>query len=91
MNITMAIRVAILESRAFSILPDFIVAEELAQGRLVRMLPDWTLRKGGVYTVTPPGHVRSHALRAFLTAAHKEMSGRRPGKPSVMQALGNLE
>ncbi|WP_417839998.1 LysR family transcriptional regulator [Tritonibacter scottomollicae] len=70
MNITMAIRVAILESRAFSILPDFIVAEDLAQGRLMRMLPDWTLRKGGVYTVTPTGHVRSHALSHFLAATH---------------------
>lgn len=73
MNITIAIRTAVMAGRGFTILPDFLVQDDLSEGRLVRLLPDWSLRKGGVYTVTAPGHVRSSALRTFLSLAHREL------------------
>ena len=69
MNITLAIRAFVMETFAFTILPDFMLEEELTSGRLVQLLPDWSLRSGGVYTVTPPGRVRSSALEQFLKLA----------------------
>ena len=40
------------------ILPEFILREALAAGRLERLLPDWSLPLGAVYWVTPPGGPR---------------------------------
>lgn len=77
LDITLAMRAFVAEGHAFTIMPDFLLHEELAHGRLVRLLPDWSLRSGGVYTVTPPGRVRSNALQRFLELAHSEFGLRR--------------
>lgn len=69
MNITLAIRAAIAQGMGFTILPDFLAEDDIAADKLVRLLPEWSLRKGGVYTVTAPGRVRSNALSAFLELA----------------------
>ncbi len=69
MNITLAVRAYVMDAFAFTILPDFMLGDELTSGRLVRLLPEWSLRRGGVYTVTPPGRVRSSALKQFLKLA----------------------
>lgn len=76
MNITLAIRALILEGFAFSILPDFLLQADLESGRLCRLLPDWSIRSGGVYTVTHPGRVRSNALLRFLEMSHSELGSR---------------
>jgi DNA-binding transcriptional LysR family regulator len=70
MNVTFAIRMAITSGAAFTILPDFLAEADLASGKLQRLLPDWSLRRGGVYTVTASGRVRGNALRAFLAMAY---------------------
>jgi DNA-binding transcriptional LysR family regulator len=70
LNITRAIKAYLMEGTAFSILPDFMAEDDLASGKLVRLLPDWSMRKGGVFTVTPPGQVRSNALKRFLEMGH---------------------
>ena len=69
-NITLAIRAYLMQGTAFSIVPDFMVEDDLATGQLVRLMPEWSLRKGGVFTVTPPGNVRSNALKRFLEMGH---------------------
>jgi len=73
MNITLAIQAFVLHGFAFTILPDFMLQEELDTGRLVHILPEWALREGGVFTVTPPGQVRSNALKRFLEMARSEL------------------
>ncbi|WP_342076991.1 LysR family transcriptional regulator [Yoonia sp. SS1-5] len=73
LNITLAMRAYLMESTAFSVLPDFMVEDDLAEGRLVQLLPDWSMRKGGIFTVTPPGQVRSNALKRFLEMGHTEV------------------
>ena len=73
LNITLAIRAYLMEGAAFSIMPDFMIEEDLTSNRLVRLLPDWSLRRGGVFTVTPPGQVRSNALKRFLEMAHAQI------------------
>lgn len=73
LSIMFAIRAYLMEGTAFSIMPDFLIEDDLAAGRLVRLVPDWALRKGGVFTVTPPGQVRSNALKRFLEMGHTEI------------------
>lgn len=66
LNATPAISRAIAVGSCFSILPDFLVSDDVAAGRLCRLLPDWTLRKGGIYAVTPPTKHKPLAIRAFI-------------------------
>ena len=53
------------------VLPDFIVRAALADGRLERLLPGWSLPASAVYWVTPPGGLRPkrvEILAEFLAA-----------------------
>jgi DNA-binding transcriptional LysR family regulator len=45
---------ALIAGIGLGILPEFIVRDALAAGRLERLLPDWALPAGAVYWVTPP-------------------------------------
>lgn len=49
-----------------SVFPDFLVAPDIAAGRLVRLLPDWTLPSGGIYAVYPATRFRPAKVRAFV-------------------------
>src|ERR1700704_943114 len=60
---------ALTAGTGLGILPEFILREALADGRLERLLPDWSLPLGAVYWVTPPGGPqpkRVEALGVFL-------------------------
>ena len=62
-NSPMAVRAAALAGLGFAIVPDFIVAEDLASGRLFCMLDEYLPEGGGIYAVYPhrrylPGKVR---------------------------------
>jgi DNA-binding transcriptional LysR family regulator len=46
---------ALIAGTGLGILPEFIVRDALADGRLERLLSDWSLSSGAVYWVTPPG------------------------------------
>jgi DNA-binding transcriptional LysR family regulator len=41
-------------------------AEAVRQGRLIRVLPGWSLPRGGVYAVYPPGRFVPAKVRAFI-------------------------
>jgi DNA-binding transcriptional LysR family regulator len=49
---------ALIAGTGLGILPEFILRDALAAGRLERLLPDWSLPAGAVYWVTPPGGPR---------------------------------
>ncbi|PHY22871.1 LysR family transcriptional regulator [Caulobacter sp. BP25] len=49
-----------------SVLPDYAAQADLANGRLVRLLPDWKLESGGIYAVTPATRFRRARVSAFL-------------------------
>jgi DNA-binding transcriptional LysR family regulator len=49
---------ALIAGTGVGILPEFILRNALASGRLERLLPDWSLPAGAVYWVTPPGGPR---------------------------------
>lgn len=73
-NTTPAVHGAVLQGGGMSVLPDFLVADDLAHGRLVRILPDWRLPSGAVYSVYPAARFRPPKVTAFvamLTEAQK--------------------
>jgi DNA-binding transcriptional LysR family regulator len=49
---------ALIAGTGLGILPEFILRDALADGRLERLLSDWSLPAGAVYWVTPPGGLR---------------------------------
>ncbi|MCG5240596.1 LysR family transcriptional regulator [Azospirillum doebereinerae] len=48
----------LLEGLAIAELPEFMAAEPLADGRVVAILSDWSLPRGGLYFITPSARTR---------------------------------
>lgn len=74
MSNTPAVLAGALAGLGAAMLPDFLADEPLAQGRLVRLLPDWRLPEGGIHIVYPPARFRPPRVTAFaalLTEAEK--------------------
>jgi len=49
-----------------SVLDQYSAEENIAAGKLVRLLPHWRLPPGGIYAVYPPGRHVSARVRAFI-------------------------
>jgi DNA-binding transcriptional LysR family regulator len=56
---------ALIAGIGLSILPEFIVRDALAAGRLERLLAEWSLPSGSVYWVTPPGGLRPRRVEVL--------------------------
>lgn len=67
-NTAYAVRQAALAGGGLAVLPDFVVREDLAQGRLVHVLPQWELPGGGIHAVFPAARHRPQKVRAFVDA-----------------------
>ena len=63
---TIGVLQAARDGAGLAILPDFTVADDLASGRLVRLLPDWQLDRGGIHAVMPGTRFRPARVTAFL-------------------------
>ena len=48
----------LLEGLAIAELPEFIASEYISDGRLMVLLPEWSMMKGGLYFVTPSSRAR---------------------------------
>ena len=66
LDATPAIVSAVLQGVGFAIQPDFSVQALIGRGELVRLLPNYSLRTGGVYLIFPNQRFRSAALSAFI-------------------------
>ncbi|RYF08378.1 MAG: LysR family transcriptional regulator [Comamonadaceae bacterium] len=66
LDATLAVREAVRHGAGLSVLPDYVVAEDLAAGRLVPVLPQWTLPCGGIHAVFPAARFRPAKVRAFV-------------------------
>ncbi len=55
----------LLAGQAISELPEFMATEYLTDGRLERLLPDWSLTRGGLYFVTPSAKSRPVKIRVL--------------------------
>ena len=66
LDTTLAVREAVLAGIGLSVLPDYAVADDLAVGRLVAVLPRWSLPTGGIHAVFPTARFRPAKVRAFV-------------------------
>ena len=67
-------------------LPDFIAAEALAAGTLVRILPGWALPPASLHLLTPPSRLRParvQALSDYLASALKTSCAARDSPESL--------
>jgi DNA-binding transcriptional LysR family regulator len=79
---------ALIDGTGLGILPEFILREALAAGRLERLLPDWSLPSGAAYWIAPPGGPRPkrvEVLADFLVEklARPMKRGRRAGSATM--------
>ncbi|MCO5065080.1 MAG: LysR family transcriptional regulator [Rhizobiaceae bacterium] len=65
-NSPMAVRAATLAGLGFAIMPDFIVAEDIAAGRLFCMLDEFLPEGGGIFAVYPHRRYLPAKIRAFV-------------------------
>lgn len=63
---TLAVREAVRQGAGLSVLPDYAVDDDLAAGRLIRVLPKWSLPSGGIHAVFPSARFRPVKVRAFV-------------------------
>jgi DNA-binding transcriptional LysR family regulator len=61
-----ALRGLLQAGSGVSVLDEFSAAAPLRSGSLVRVLPGWSLAKGGVHAVYPPGRHVPAKVRAFV-------------------------
>ena len=65
-DVTMAVYAAVLAGAGISVLPDFLVAADVASGRLIHLLPEWSLPSGGIHAVFPPARYRPTKVSSFV-------------------------
>jgi DNA-binding transcriptional LysR family regulator len=68
---------ALIAGVGLGILPDFILREALADGRLEIVLPQWTLSGGSVHWLTPPGGHRPKRVDVLGDFFHRKLSPKR--------------
>lgn len=70
-----ALRSLLLAAAGISVLDEFSAAEGLRAGTLVRVLPQWQLRRGGIHAVFPPGRFVPAKARAFAEFYKEWLAG----------------
>lgn len=61
-----ALRALLLQGGGVSVMDEFSSEEALRSGALVRLLPAWSLPRGGIHAVYPPGSHLPVKVRAFV-------------------------
>lgn len=82
-NSAPALLSAVTAGGGMAVLPDFLVADHLANGTLKNVLPGWALPSGGIHVVYPPARFRPPKVTAFVKmlvqAANRLKSAGQPG------------
>src|SRR5260221_5666409 len=77
---------ALIAGIGVGILPEFILRDALAAGRLEILLPDWSLPSGAAYWVTPPGGPRPKRIEVLADYLTEKLAHPRrvplAGRPS---------
>lgn len=63
---TPAVHAAVHLGAGLSVLPDYLVGEDVAAGRLVHVLPTWKLPAGGIHAVFQTPRFRPTKVSAFI-------------------------
>jgi DNA-binding transcriptional LysR family regulator len=68
MNTASAVRSAAMAGGGLCVLPDYLVADDLAAGRLVALLPGWQLPEGGIHALYPAARQPPRKTRVLIEA-----------------------
>lgn len=74
---TLGVLEAVRGGMGASVLPDFVIADDLAAGRLVHLMPRWQLKSGGIHAVVPATRFRPARVSAFIDILTEQERGRR--------------
>jgi DNA-binding transcriptional LysR family regulator len=66
LDATLAVREAVREGAGLSVLPDYAIADDLVTGRLIQVMPQWSLPAGGIYAAFPSARFRPAKVRVFV-------------------------
>src|SRR3954469_9836999 len=77
---TPAVHAAVLGGAGLSVLPDYLVAGDVASGRLCRVRPDWKLRSGGIHIVFPAARFRPARVNRFVELLLESERARTSGR-----------
>ncbi|MCW2474185.1 LysR family transcriptional regulator [Candidatus Symbiopectobacterium sp. NZEC151] len=67
---------AVREGAGLSVLPDFMVNDDIKSGKLVQVIPDWQLPSGGIYTVYPSAKFRPSKVSIFTQMLYEAEQNR---------------
>lgn len=67
---------AVREGAGLSVLPDFMVSDDIKSGKLVQLIPAWQLPSGGIYTVYPTAKFRPSKVTIFTQMLYEEEQNR---------------
>ncbi|CAB3675940.1 MULTISPECIES: LysR family transcriptional regulator [Achromobacter] len=87
LDATLAVREAVHAGAGLSVLPDYLVADDLASGRLIEVLPQWSLPGGGIHAVFPSTRFRPAKVRAFVDLL-REREEQRQGVNLALKGSG---
>lgn len=76
MNNSLAIREAVLAGVGISRMPTFAVGEDIKSGRLIQLLPKYSLLEHSIYLVFPERNHMAPKTRAFIDYMVKRMAGK---------------
>ncbi|TKR33718.1 LysR family transcriptional regulator [Luteimonas gilva] len=72
-NSAQALQALVRSGAGVTILLDTVIAEDVAQGRLLRLLPEWKLPDGAIHAVFPPGRDVPLRVRRFVEFLRERM------------------
>lgn len=72
LNTASAVRSAALAGGGLCVLPDYLVADDIAAGRLVVLLPGWRLPDGGIHALYPAARQPPRKTRVLIEALQAE-------------------
>jgi DNA-binding transcriptional LysR family regulator len=76
MNTADACRAATLAGGGFGLLTDFSTGGDVAAGRLVRLLPEWTTAPANIQAVFPPTNHPPAKVRALIDTLKRRLAAR---------------
>ncbi|HEU0201305.1 MAG TPA: LysR family transcriptional regulator [Burkholderiaceae bacterium] len=68
-----ALRALLVSGAGVSVMNVLGIADDVRNGRLERLLPGWSLPRGGVFAVYPPGRHPPASVRAFVEFYRKRL------------------
>lgn len=74
-NHAAAIVHAAVAGMGLALIPEFFLWRELRDGKLVQLLPDWSVPVGPVFMMTPPGRARPARVRVLMEFLREHFAG----------------